>query len=64
MNNLYRTIFFDKLKQQGITVLSYCDANDKAAEPLLDNHGVYQAGHMLVQKDKKYGIIYDKGNFQ
>lgn len=64
MNNPYRDILFDKLKQQGITVLSYCDANDKAVEPLLDNRGVYQAGHMLVHKDNKYGIIYDKGNFQ
>lgn len=35
MNNPYRDILFDKLKQQGITVLSYCDANDKAVEPLL-----------------------------
>ena len=64
MNNPYRDILFDKLKRQGITVLSYCDANDKAVEPLLDNRGVYQAGHMLVHKDNKYGIIYDKGNFQ
>lgn len=64
MNNSYKDRFFEILKLQGIEVLAYCDANAKAAEPLLNDKGVFCVGDMLVRRNNKFGVLNDKGNYQ
>ncbi len=63
MNLSYKDDFFEILQLQGIEVLAYCDANAKAAEPLLNDKGVFSVGDMLVRRDNKFGILNDKGNY-
>ncbi len=58
-----RNQLIEALKEHDYTLLCYCEEQSKATEPTWNSDkGVFDVGHMLVEKNKKYGILFDLGN--